>query len=79
MKEFGICVRWTLWNDSTLAPCCLTHRLGTAARVAVTTGGRTGSNYSMTAFAGWDYGSLGDKETKLKQKNILYRLQVRRP
>lgn len=32
----------------------------------------------MIAFAGWDYGSLGDKETKLKQKNILYRLQVRR-
>lgn len=35
-------------------------------------------NYSMIAFASWDYGSLGDKETRLKQKNILYRLQVRR-
>uniref|UniRef100_H3DP10 Transmembrane channel-like protein n=1 Tax=Tetraodon nigroviridis TaxID=99883 RepID=H3DP10_TETNG len=50
--------------------------LGYAARVAVATGGQTGGEYSMIAFAGWDYGSLGDKETKLKQKNILYRLQV---
>lgn len=33
-------------------------------------------NYSMIAFTSWDYGSLGDKETKLKQRNILYRLQV---
>lgn len=53
-------------------------RLGSIARVAVATGGRTGNNYSMIAFASWDYGSLGEKETKLKQKNILYRLQVRR-
>ncbi|CAF97899.1 unnamed protein product, partial [Tetraodon nigroviridis] len=57
---------------------CIVVRLGYAARVAVATGGQTGGEYSMIAFAGWDYGSLGDKETKLKQKNILYRLQVRR-
>lgn len=48
------------------------------ARVVVATGGRSSGNYSMMAFASWDYGSLGEKETKLKQKNILYRLQVGR-
>lgn len=81
MNEFGFCVRCTLWNNSTLTGCSHTHthRLGTAARVGVETGGQTGGNYSKIAFASWDYGSLGDKETKLKQKNILYRLQVRRP
>lgn len=56
----------------------MTDRLGTTARVVVATGGRSTGNYSMVAFASWDYGSLGEKETKLKQKNILYRLQVRR-
>lgn len=56
----------------------VTDRLGTMARVVVATGGRTGDNYSMIAFSSWDYGSLGETETKLKQKNILYRLQVRR-
>lgn len=54
----------------------LTDRLGTTARVVVATGGGSSGNYSMIAFASWDYGSLGEKETKLKQKNILYRLQV---
>lgn len=54
----------------------VTDRLGTMARVVVATGGGTSGNYSMIAFASWDYGSLGEKQTKLKQKNILYRLQV---
>ena len=76
----GSCFRCIFWNNSTLTGCSHTHthRLGSAARVAVATGGQTGGNYSMIAFTSWDYGSLGDKETKLKQKNILYRLQVRR-
>lgn len=56
----------------------LTHSMGSAARVAVTTGGSTVVNYSMIVFTGWDYGCLGDRATKLKQKNIHYRLQVRR-
>lgn len=79
-NKFGVFVRCTLWNNSTLNGFSHTptHRLGSAARVAVATGGRTGANYSMMVFASWDYGSLGDKETRLKQKNILYRLQVRR-
>ncbi|XP_029361088.1 transmembrane channel-like protein 7 [Echeneis naucrates] len=51
-------------------------RMGTAARVAVATGGSTVGNYSMIVFTGWDYGCLGDQATKLKQKNMLYRLQV---
>eukprot|EP00066_Takifugu_rubripes_P010122 XP_003977688.1 PREDICTED: transmembrane channel-like protein 4 [Takifugu rubripes] len=55
---------------------CIVARLGTTARVVVATGGGSSGNYSMIAFASWDYGSLGEKETKLKQKNILYRLQV---
>lgn len=53
--------------------------MGTAARVAVATGSSTGvSSYSMIMFTGWDYSCLGDRATKLKQKNILYQLQVRR-
>uniref|UniRef100_A0A665VSW4 Transmembrane channel-like protein n=1 Tax=Echeneis naucrates TaxID=173247 RepID=A0A665VSW4_ECHNA len=44
--------------------------------VAVATGGSTVGNYSMIVFTGWDYGCLGDQATKLKQKNMLYRLQV---
>lgn len=53
--------------------------MGTAARVAVATGSSTGvSSYSMIVFTGWDYSCLGDRATKLKQKNILYQLQVRR-
>lgn len=55
----------------------LTHRMGSAARVAVATGGSAVGNYSMIVFASWDYGCLGDKATKLKQKNIRYQLQVR--
>lgn len=51
--------------------------MGTAARVAVATGGSAAGNYSMIVFTGWDYGCLGDRATKLKQKNIHYRLQVR--
>ncbi|XP_051261441.1 transmembrane channel-like protein 7 [Dicentrarchus labrax] len=51
-------------------------RMGTAARVAVATGGSAVGNYSMIVFTSWDYGCLGDRATKLKQKNIHYRLQV---
>lgn len=53
------------------------HSMGTAARVAVATGGSAVGNYSMIAFTSWDYGCLGDQATRLKQKRILYRLQVR--
>ena len=56
----------------------LAHSMGSAARVAVTTGGSTVVNYSMIVFTGWDYGCLGDRATKLKQKNIHYQLQVRK-
>lgn len=55
----------------------LTHSMGMAARVAVATGGSPVGNYSMIVFTSWDYGCLGDRATKLKQKNIHYRLQVR--
>nr|XP_020473241.1 transmembrane channel-like protein 4 [Monopterus albus] len=55
---------------------CIIARMGTAARVAVATGGSTVANYSMIVFTGWDYGCLGGKATKLKQNNIHYRLQV---
>ncbi|XP_071326975.1 transmembrane channel-like protein 7 isoform X2 [Trachinotus anak] len=55
---------------------CIIARMGTAARVAVATGGSTVGNYSLIVFTGWDYGCLGDRATKLKQKNIHYRLQV---
>lgn len=64
-----------------LTPSFLTgrsHSMGTAARVAVATGGSTVVNYSMTVFNGWNFGCLGETATKLKQKNLLYRLQVRR-
>uniref|UniRef100_A0A3B4TZT2 Transmembrane channel-like protein n=1 Tax=Seriola dumerili TaxID=41447 RepID=A0A3B4TZT2_SERDU len=50
--------------------------MGTAARVAVATGGSAVGNYSMIVFTGWDFGCLGDRATRLKQKNIHYRLQV---
>ncbi|XP_047455534.1 transmembrane channel-like protein 7 [Mugil cephalus] len=55
---------------------CIIARMGSAARVAVATGDRTVGTYSMIVFTGWDYGYLGDRATKLKQKNIRYRLQV---
>ncbi|XP_073341654.1 transmembrane channel-like protein 7 [Pagrus major] len=55
---------------------CIIARMGTAARVAVATGGRAVGNYSMIVFTSWDYGCLGDQATNLKQKNIHYRLQV---
>ncbi|XP_068591166.1 transmembrane channel-like protein 7 [Cebidichthys violaceus] len=55
---------------------CIIARMGTAARVAVATGGSTVGNYSVIVFTGWDYGSQGDQATKLKQKNIHYQLQV---
>ncbi|KAM4581034.1 transmembrane channel-like protein 7 [Odontesthes bonariensis] len=55
---------------------CIIIRMGTTARVAVATGGSTVVNYSMILFTGWDHGCLGDQATKLKQKNILYRLQL---
>lgn len=53
-----------------------THSMGTAARVVVATGGGTMGNYSVMVFTGWDYGCLGDQATKLKQRNLYYRLQV---
>ncbi|KAM9852088.1 transmembrane channel-like protein 7 [Aulostomus maculatus] len=55
---------------------CIIAQMGTAARVAVATGGGAVGNYSLIVFTGWDYGCLGDQATKLKQKNIHYRLQV---
>ncbi|XP_056235862.1 transmembrane channel-like protein 7 [Seriola aureovittata] len=55
---------------------CIIARMGTAARVAVATGGSAVGNYSMIVFTGWDFGCLGDRATRLKQKNIHYRLQV---
>ncbi|CAJ1062391.1 transmembrane channel-like protein 4 [Xyrichtys novacula] len=55
---------------------CIMARMGIAARVAVATGGSTVGNYSKIVFTSWDYGCLGDRATKLKQKNIHYRLQV---
>ncbi|XP_070691319.1 transmembrane channel-like protein 7 [Pempheris klunzingeri] len=55
---------------------CIIARMGTAAQVAVATGGSAVGNYSMIVFTSWDYGCLGDRATKLKQKNIHYRLQV---
>ncbi|XP_070823035.1 transmembrane channel-like protein 7 [Chaetodon trifascialis] len=55
---------------------CIIARMGAAARVAVATGGSAVGNYSMMVFTSWDYGCLGDHATKLKQKSILYRLQV---
>ncbi|KAF3692011.1 Transmembrane channel-like protein 7 [Channa argus] len=55
---------------------CIIARMGTAARVAVATGGNAVGNYSMIVFNSWDYGCQGDRATKLKQKNIHYRLQV---
>ncbi|XP_044064055.1 transmembrane channel-like protein 7 [Siniperca chuatsi] len=55
---------------------CIIARMGTAARVAVATGGSAVGNYSMIVFTSWDYGCLGDQATTLKQKNIHYRLQV---
>lgn len=51
--------------------------MGATARVAVATGGGAVGGYSMTVFTGWDYGSLDQTATRLKQKNILYQLQVR--
>ncbi|XP_032375553.1 transmembrane channel-like protein 7 [Etheostoma spectabile] len=55
---------------------CIIARMGTAARVVVVTGGSAVGNYSMIVFTSWDYGCLGHRATKLKQKNIHYRLQV---
>ncbi|XP_054903456.1 transmembrane channel-like protein 7 [Poeciliopsis prolifica] len=55
---------------------CIIARMGKAARVAVTTGGSDVRSYSLIVFTGWDYGCLGSKATKLKQRNIYYRLQV---
>lgn len=55
----------------------LIHSMGTAARVAMATGGSTVGSYSKIVFTGWDYGCLGYQATRLKQKNIHYRLQVR--
>ncbi|KAM4601041.1 transmembrane channel-like protein 7 [Polymixia lowei] len=55
---------------------CIIARMGTAARVAVATGGAAAGSYSRIVFTGWDYGCLGDRATKLKQKSIHYQLQV---
>lgn len=65
-------------NEATFKGLALrTRSMGTAARVAVATGGSAVGNYSMIVFTGWDYGSVDEKATKLKQKSIRYRLQVR--
>lgn len=53
------------------------HSMGTTARVAVATGASTAGNYSVIVFTVWNYSCLGDRATRLKQKNIHYRLQVR--
>ncbi|CAL8290423.1 unnamed protein product [Merluccius merluccius] len=55
---------------------CITARMGTAFRVAVATGGGAIGSYSRIVFTGWDFGCLGDRAMKLKQKNIIYQLQV---
>ncbi|KAL6109396.1 tmc4 [Pungitius sinensis] len=55
---------------------CMIARMGIATRVAVATGGGSVGNYSVILFTNWDHGCQGDRATKLKQKNILYRLQV---
>lgn len=55
----------------------LFNSMGATARVVVATGGSAVRNYSMTVFTGWDYGSTDQTATVLKQKNILYQLQVR--
>ncbi|XP_062255817.1 transmembrane channel-like protein 7 [Platichthys flesus] len=55
---------------------CIVARMGANARVAVATGGHTMGEYSMIVFTGWDYSCLRDRDTRLKQKNIHYRLQV---
>ncbi|CAL8247299.1 unnamed protein product [Lota lota] len=55
---------------------CITAHMGTAVRVAVATGGGATGSYSRIVFTGWDYGCLGDRSTKLKQKNLHYQLQV---
>uniref|UniRef100_A0A8C3AN74 Transmembrane channel-like protein n=2 Tax=Cyclopterus lumpus TaxID=8103 RepID=A0A8C3AN74_CYCLU len=55
---------------------CIIARMGTAARVAVATGGSSVGNYSIIVFTGWDYGCQGGRATKLKQKNVHYQLQV---
>uniref|UniRef100_A0A8C7WYV3 Transmembrane channel-like protein n=1 Tax=Oryzias sinensis TaxID=183150 RepID=A0A8C7WYV3_9TELE len=68
-----------LFTAFRLTPSFLTgrsHSMGSAARVAVATGGSTVVNYSMIVFNGWNFGCLGETATKLKQKNLLYRLQV---
>jgi len=63
-----ICILFPVW----LLMC----RMGTAARVAVATGGSAVGNYSIIVFTGWDYGCQGDRATKLKQKNVHYRLAI---
>lgn len=55
----------------------LLNSMGATARVVVATGGSAARNYSMTVFTGWDYGSMDQTATILKQKNIHYQLQVR--
>lgn len=58
-------------------PPPVSNSMGATARVAVATGGSAVGSYSMRVFTGWDYGSLDQTVTILKQKNILYHLQVR--
>ena len=68
--------RVSAWVELSVHPP-LPHSMGANARVAVATGGSTMGDYSMIVFTGWDYSCLRDRDTKLKQKNIHYRLQVR--
>lgn len=64
-------------NDTPVLSPPVANSMGATARVAVATGSGAVGSYSMTVFTGWDYGSLDQNVTILKQKKILYQLQVR--
>ncbi|KAM6967380.1 transmembrane channel-like protein 7 [Aplochiton taeniatus] len=55
---------------------CMIARMGIAARLVVATGHSAVGSYSKIVFTGWDYGCLGDRATRLKQKNLHYKLQM---
>lgn len=55
---------------------CMIARMGSAARVVVATGRSAVGSYSKIVFTGWDYGCQGDRATRLKQKNLHYKLQM---
>ncbi|XP_056143026.1 transmembrane channel-like protein 7 [Lampris incognitus] len=76
--SFNIPLAYLLTTVFYFAFClvCIIARMGAAVRVAVATGGSAVGSYSKIVLTGWDYSCLGDRTTKLKQKNILYQLQV---